>query len=277
MKVFVTGATGYIGFGVVQSLRRHGHDVYGLVREKSKAYILQENEIRPVLGSIEEPESYLDLIHNADCVIHCAFEMTSEGIQKDKLFIDTAVKAKHFIYNSGVWTCGNDNTEEPLEFVKWRHEHEKYVLSFTNTCVIRPGMVFGFQGGLTDVWFDIRERSVEQIGDGENHISMIHVQDLGDAYRSAAEKQIKGQALNITNGIFPKTKEISQAVSKFVNLPIKIITPELAFTKYGKMTEGLIANQTLSNKEACKILDWTPKHLDFIENIGLYFDAANVK
>jgi nucleoside-diphosphate-sugar epimerase len=59
MKVSVTGATGYIAFNVATALRRAGHEVWGLVRRNEKARVLVRHEIRPVMGTLQEPGPWL--------------------------------------------------------------------------------------------------------------------------------------------------------------------------------------------------------------------------
>jgi nucleoside-diphosphate-sugar epimerase len=59
MKVFITGATGYIGFNVAQAYRRAGHEVWGLTRSEEKKKLLESNEVHPVIGSMQQPESFL--------------------------------------------------------------------------------------------------------------------------------------------------------------------------------------------------------------------------
>src|SRR2546430_15181236 len=62
MRVFVTGATGYVGFAVATALRRAGHDVYGLTRAAAKVPQLARQEIRAVIGDIGDPKSYADTV-----------------------------------------------------------------------------------------------------------------------------------------------------------------------------------------------------------------------
>ena len=57
MKVFITGATGYIGFSVASAYRRAGHEVWGLVRSEEKARRVARHEIRPVIGAMQKSDS----------------------------------------------------------------------------------------------------------------------------------------------------------------------------------------------------------------------------
>lgn len=59
MKLFITGATGYIGFSAAAAFRRAGYEVWGLTRSQKKASWLACNEIHPVIGSLQEPDTFI--------------------------------------------------------------------------------------------------------------------------------------------------------------------------------------------------------------------------
>jgi len=114
MQVFMTGATGYIGFAVSAALRRHGHRVWGLARNDAKAARLARLEIEPVLGDLADPKSYADVAARCSVLIHTAFEYSAEGVAKDKLAIETLLDAgrrgaqpKTLIFTSGAWVYGD--------------------------------------------------------------------------------------------------------------------------------------------------------------------------
>ena len=170
MQVFITGATGYIGFAVSAALRRHGHRVFGLARNDTRAARLTRHEIEPVIGDLAGPKSYADVAARCSVLIHTAFEYSAEGVAKDKLAIETLLDAgrrgaqpKTLIFTSGAWVYGDtgdqmvDETSplDPIELVAWRPAHEQLVLraSGVRGLVIRAGCVYGGAGGLTARWF----------------------------------------------------------------------------------------------------------------------------
>src|SRR5256885_761192 len=93
MRVFVTGATGYVGFAVATALRRAGHDVYGLTRGAAKASQLARQEIHPVQGDIGDPKSYADAAEECSVLVHAAFESSASAVAKDKSAIDALIEA----------------------------------------------------------------------------------------------------------------------------------------------------------------------------------------
>src|SRR2546426_9684502 len=91
MRVFLTGATGYVGFAVATALRRAGHDVYGLTRAAAKVPQLARQEIRPVIGDIGDPKSYADTAEECSVLVHAAFESSASAAAKDKTAVDALI------------------------------------------------------------------------------------------------------------------------------------------------------------------------------------------
>lgn len=79
MRIFVTGATGFIGFAVASSLARAGHKVYGLARSAEKAQRLPAAEVLPVMGEMSQPDTYLEAASRCQVLIHCAAEYSAHG------------------------------------------------------------------------------------------------------------------------------------------------------------------------------------------------------
>src|SRR3990172_11932322 len=74
MRIFLTGATGYIGAAVLDALVRAGHDVTALVRDNEKAARIAARGGRPVVGNLAEPESFKSAAEAQDGYIHTAFD-----------------------------------------------------------------------------------------------------------------------------------------------------------------------------------------------------------
>src|SRR5438309_5142533 len=108
MQVFVTGATGYVGWSVATAFRRAGHRVWGLTRSEAKARRLAQQEIEPVVGDLGDPKTYADVAAECAALVHAAFEYSANGIAKDKKAIETLIEAgrrgarpKTLIFTSG--------------------------------------------------------------------------------------------------------------------------------------------------------------------------------
>src|SRR2546430_15320220 len=93
MRVFVTGATGYVGFAVATALRRAGPDVYGLTRGAAKASQLARQETHPVQGGIGDPKSYADAAEGCSGLAHAALDSSASAVAQDKSAIDVLLEA----------------------------------------------------------------------------------------------------------------------------------------------------------------------------------------
>jgi nucleoside-diphosphate-sugar epimerase len=290
MKVFITGATGYIGSEVSKALRRAGHEVWGLVRNPEKAGNLHRSEVRTVIGTIQQSEKYIGKARECDVLIHAAADYESGMASTDPEVIKTFLqasegKSKTIIYTSGVWVYGNTSKEgvdesatlNPPKHVAWRPAVEQMVLdaSGVRAIVVRPGCVYGKRGGLTSVWFEGAEKGeIKIIGDGSNHWTMVHVNDLADGYVRIVESN--------SNGIFNLTDRTRHSVSVMAKAAFRATHQEGSFRfvpledaakTMSTFAECLTLDQHVISTKAIRVLGWNPRHAGFVEDVEGYYLA----
>lgn len=296
MRVFVTGATGYIGHAVAKAFRAKGHCVYGLVRTDEDAHELSANEMNPVVGSLEMPESYRPILGEVEAVVHCAFDYKSgNGVQLDESTIGTVLEVfskaalpRCFVYTSGIWVYGSRPQQlvdestplSPIDFVSWRPSHEEKVLQANSplirTLVIRPGCVYGGTQGLMNFLFNSLENgSVSVVGEGNNYWSLIHVEDLAQAYVLAVEKEVGGVAFNVVDDSPATLHEIGKAIARSAKIEGKVssMTLDEGKKQYGPLAEGLTSDLMISNSRLKRLLGWQCHHASFISEVDLYYRA----
>lgn len=293
MKVFITGATGYIGFNVAKALRRAGHRVWGLTRSEEKATKLAKNEITPVIGDMNNPDSYRDIAEQCSVLIHAAADYQNDTVELDRKTVDAFLRAgekgaspKTVIYTSGCWVIGDTGDAiayettplKPIEAVLWRPEHEELVLQAEHMkgLVVRPGCVYGKSGGLTGTWFDgATSESLEVVGDGSNYWTMIHVDDLADAYVRLAESGLSAEVFNISDRSHLTVGEMAEAIAKTTGYDGKVryVPVKESAQKMGAMAEALALNQYVDAGKAERLLNWRPKRRGFVDDMDLYFEA----
>lgn len=297
MKVFITGATGYVGFNVASGFRRAGHEVWGLARSEEKARKLIQNEIHPVIGIMQKPESYAKAAEECSVLVHAAAEMSDDRVELDRRTIETFLRAskagsrpKTIIYTSGLWVHGNtgerlvDETTPPTPaaLVVWRPDHERIVLEGNGVkgIVIRPGCVYGRQGSITNSWFEgaYRDRALKVIGDGTNRWTMVHVDDLARGYVRAAESGLGSEIFNICDSSRSTVTEMAQAAARVAAYTGKIqyIPLKEAAKTMGSYAECLVLDQHVDCGKAMRLLSWTPKHQSFVDGIETYFTSWKV-
>src|ERR1700716_1217058 len=92
MRIFLTGATGYVGSAVLDALVRAGHDVTALVRDNEKARRVAKRGAHPVIGNLAEPESFRSSVDAQDGYVHTAYDRTpGRGPEIDRAVLETIV------------------------------------------------------------------------------------------------------------------------------------------------------------------------------------------
>jgi nucleoside-diphosphate-sugar epimerase len=294
MKVFVSGATGYVGLNVARALRREGHQVWGMTRFENKKDLLLKSEIIPVVGDMRKADSYKKYLPQMEILVHAALAREKDAPLLDKetvkIFMEACNRSntiKMFVYTSGVWVIGDtgdskaqeDRAPKPIKMVAWRVEVEKMVLKGerVNTIVIRPGCVYGKQGGLTGLWFGSAENDkvFSMVGSGNNRWAMVHVDDLADAYVRAALTGYSREIFNIADSSHVTIGEIAQAIARVTgyNDRIKFKAPDDARREIGDLADGLAIDQQVDSIKARSILGWNPRHHGFTQDVTVYYKA----
>jgi nucleoside-diphosphate-sugar epimerase len=296
MKIFVTGATGFIGYEVASRLAAAGHDVFGLARSPEKARRLAEAEVEAVTGDMSAPASYKEAAGRCQVLIHCAAEYSQRYVELDRRTVDALLRSvedsglpRLFIYTSGCWVYGNTGREpadegtplHPPAMSQPRIETEKTVLAANRgqvrTIILRPGCVYGKEGSLTAAWFESasKEGAARIVGDGSFRWTMVHVSDVAEAYRLAAESAFGGEVFNVTDRSRFTVRECAQAVSSVVTGRDSVNTTpvEEAARVYGPMAECLVLDQHVDSSKAARLLGWQPRHGGFVDGVDRYYRA----
>jgi nucleoside-diphosphate-sugar epimerase len=297
MKVFVTGATGYIGSAVSAAFARAGHEVYGLARSKEKGRRLAAAEVDPVFGSLDDPSTYQSAADSCQILVHCAAEPSPRQWELHGRTIEALLasarnsrRPRTLVVTSGVWvygSTGNPAADEssplrPPPLVAPRPAFDEQVLAANDpplrTLVIRPGCVYGGSAGMTGSWFESAEKegAARVIGDGSNRWSMVHVADLADLYVKAAESAQGGEVFNATDRSRFTVLDCSRAASLAAGAGGKVmaIPPDDARKAMGApYVECLLLDQHVDSSKAVRLLGWQPRHGGFVDGAARYFGA----
>ncbi|HEX5109006.1 MAG TPA: NAD-dependent epimerase/dehydratase family protein [Vicinamibacterales bacterium] len=282
MRIFLTGATGYIGSAVLDALLRYGHHVTALVRHPEKAERVTARGARAVVGDLSRPVSYEAFAESCEAIVHTAFERSKNGRDVDRRAIDTMVGigsrradaglSTAFVYTSGIWVLGptqGQATEEhalrPTPLVDWRPEHEQAVLDAgrdgrIRTVIVRPGIVYGGARGIVcDLLKDALNGLVRVVGEGKNHWPCVYDRDLADLYA-----RLTGHPE--ASGIFHATDEADERVSDIVDAiarhskmrpDVRHVPLAEARAKMGPYADALALDQIVRSPRA-RALGWTP-------------------
>ena len=296
MKIFITGATGYIGFAAAVAFARAGHHVRGLARTAEKGKKLARHEIEPVLGSLEDPASLVAGAADCQVVVHTAAEMSQRMFDLDRgavrALTGTLSEAKlprKFVYTSGVWLYGDTGATlvdegtalRPVPLVAGRVEVEQTVLAANvgplRTIVLRPGCVYGGSGSLTGSWFESATdgNAARFVGTGTNRWAMIHVEDLADAYVRAALSPFGGEVFNVTDRSRFTVEECARAASRAAGREgrVEAVPVADARAKMGPFADCLALDQHVDSRKAAALLGWNPQHGGFVDGVARYYTA----
>ncbi len=297
MKIFVTGATGYIGSAVAAAFARAGHTVFGLARTPAKAARLAAAEVLPVAGSLEDPAGWRAAADGCQVLVHCAVEYSPRqwALHEKTLeaFLASARAAgapRTLLVTSGVWvygTTGPAAADEssplaPPPLVAARPAFDRKVLAADGgdlrTLLVRPGCVYGGSGGMTGSWFEsaLGEGAARFVGDGGNRWSMVHVADLADLYVRAAESGRGGEVFNATDRSRFTVLECARAASLAAGAGGKVATvaaSEAGAAMGAEFVACLLLDQHVDSSKAVRLLGWQPRHGGFADGAPRYFAA----
>ncbi len=287
MRVFVTGATGFIGSAVAAAFARAGHETYGLTRNASRAARLEAEEIVPVEGTMEEADAWRSVAERCPVLVHCAVEYSERTWDLHRAALGALRDAgrdragRVLLATSGVWVYGDTGDAavdessplDPPTHVAPRPAVDAAVLSWNGggfrTIVIRPGCVYGGAGSLTASWFETASKNgaARVIGDGTNRWAMVHRDDLADLYVRAAESGLGGEVLNATDRSRATVLECATAASLAAGAGGRVehVPVEQAVAAMGPYATCLALNQHVDSWKAVRRLGWTPRHGGFVD------------
>ena len=285
MRIFLTGATGYIGSAVADRLQAAGHQLTALARSDDSAAELESRGIQPVRGDFSDPTSVASAARAADGVINVAttFDPAIDGPAIDAILDALAGSNKPFIDTSGIWVHGDtggkvvDETS-PLnaaEVVGWRPDVERRVLDGAKrgirSVVIRPAIVYGRGGGIPAGFVESarKEGAARHVGTGKNRWPLVHVDDLADLYLLALEKATPGTLLLGVSGPSRPVSEIAAAASRGAGAGGRTVATPLdeARKKMGAYADALTLDQQASGQRAQDLLGWKPRRPDALEEL----------
>lgn len=294
MKIFLTGASGFVGSVIAEKLKDKGYEVAGLARNEASEAKLNERKIETLRGELHDFDVLQKGASESDAVIHTAFSHSfsdyDDAVKLDREVIKTlgevlANTNKPLIVTSSSAVLGdtrNAEADEDYPFAenssrRLRGESERDVLQLSSkgirSIVLRlPLFVYG-RAGSSFVPFVInqakKENSANYIESGDKRVSAVHVEDAADLYLLALETSTAKGLYNVSAESV-SMKEINEAVGRLLDVPAKRISAERAKEQFGKMFDFLSINNQLSAEKAKRDLMWEINSnktiLDDIEN-----------
>lgn len=274
MRIFVTGAAGYIGSAVVHELIQAGHQVVGLTRSERGAAQLEQAGAIVHVGSLDDLESLRSGAAAADGVIHLAFEHNfadfAGALRTDLRAIETMGEALKGSGKPFVITAhANGEASENAAIAFGQQGVRTSIVSLAPT--VHDVGDKGFVPRLIQI---AREKGVSAyIGDGTNRWPAVHRLDAASLFRLALKSAPAGSRLDGVDDEGVPFRDIAGVIGKHLNLPVVSISREDANAHFGFL--GMLAALDIprSSVNTQALLEWRPVQVSLMQDLeqGHYF------
>jgi nucleoside-diphosphate-sugar epimerase len=291
MRVFVTGASGWIGSATVDELQAAGHKVVGLARSAESAAAIEGKGATALFGNLDDLDSLRRGAVEADAVVHLAnkhdwadpagtdrTERTAVGTLAEAL----AGTDRPFVVATGLSGFGLDRPvleTDPSPAVgpdSSRGGAENLALDYVNrgvrTVIARfaPSVHgVGDWGFVTFLVVIARDKGVSAyLGDGSTAWSAAHRCDTARLIRLGLEQAPAGTRLHAVAEEAIPTRVIAEAIGRSLGLPVRSIAPEQAGAHFGFMAGFFGQTMTASSAHTRQLLGWTPTGPTLVEDIA---------
>ncbi|QLS59456.1 SDR family oxidoreductase [Klebsiella variicola] len=295
MKVFVTGATGFIGSSITDELKRRGHQIIALARSEESASKLRGKSIEVHLGTIDDRQSIFSVLNRVDGVIHAAFNhnfaqyaknCADDGALLEAMAQALAGSGKPLIATSGTTVVppgvlSTEDQEGSPDIARSASEHfQRFSDKGVCTGIIRlPPSVHG-EGDTAFIPAAIaiaRRTGVSAyIDEGENRWPAVHRHDAARLFCDALERGQPGQRYNAVQDEGIPFRDIAKAIGQGLGIPVKSIPKEEAAAQFGWLAMFAMADVPASSKLTRERLGWVPLEASLLSDLTLpsYFNPA---
>jgi nucleoside-diphosphate-sugar epimerase len=304
MRLFITGATGYIGRVVTELAIAEGHDVNGLSRSAEGDAKLKALGATPVRGELTS----LDVLRQesawAEGVLHLGFIHDFTMDHQEVLRIDAeAVNAlgeplkgteKPFVITSGTAVVapdplgGETNEDSPLSetfILRHRIRSEQNALRLSEegvrvSALRLPQYVYGRGGShFAPLLMEMAAKAGESVyvDDGSLKTSDVHVDDAAALFLLAMQSAKAGEVYNGTGSTNVTLRQLAEAIGEALEVPVRSVSREEAEEKWGPFLTAFVQFENrASNRKAVEQLRWEPKGVDMLTDIrsGSYRDMV---
>jgi nucleoside-diphosphate-sugar epimerase len=290
MRVFLTGATGFIGSVIVEELRSAGHQVTGLARSDQAAATLEGRGVEVCRGDVAEPERLMVGARASDGVIHCAFgndfskypEMGEIDLRAVSAMAEAlAGSGKPLVVTSGMTAgvTGRLGTEadaaqtEGMWAVRGRPEALALAASQKDvrSVVVRlpPSVHDRRQQGLVTMLIAVaRETGVSAyVGDGANRWPAVHRRDAARLFRLGLEHGHAGQRLHAVTEEGVTLRSIAEAIGKQLDIPTRSLGADEAAAHFGWLAMVVSNDVPASSAVTQQSVGWRPTGPGLLEGL----------
>lgn len=289
MRIFVTGATGFLGSAIVQQLLAAGHQVLGLTRSERGAAALESRGAKAHFGDLDDLASLQHGADLADAVIHTAFNhdfstfvanCEADGKVIGAMGEALAGSSRPMVITSfvamGATEPGKPATEAGYNVLT---PNPRKATEIAGVSLLERGVNVSFvrlpqvhdtvrQGLITPLIELAREKSVAAyIGEGKNRWSAVHVSDAVRLYVLAVERGIAGARYNAVAEEGITTKDIAEVIGQGLGVPVRSIGADKASDHFGWLGNFAAHDMSASSLVTQQTTGWRPVGPGLIEDL----------
>ena len=294
MRVFLTGATGFIGTAVIPELIANGHTVLGLVRSDAGAASITALGAEVLRGDLEDLDTLRRGASTSDAVIHAGFIHDFANFKHACAVDETAIKTlgealanststlteRPFLVTSGIGPNNPGTAKTELDPPMPHNAEYPRTSEVTGLAQQRPNVRVNIirlpqvhdpqKQGLISYLIPIDRKAGASlyVGEGQNAWAACHISDAARLYRLALEKGKPGAAYHAVGEEGVRSRDIAESLSRGLNFPLKSLTPQEAQQQLGFLgffsSIDMLASSAITKKE----LDWHPTGPTLIEDLN---------
>jgi nucleoside-diphosphate-sugar epimerase len=282
VRVFITGAGGYVGGVVASRLVTAGHSVSGLARTDESERRIRRLGAETRRGGLEDAQVLRGAAEEADVVVHTAVDYADPAFAaQEEAALDALLdggRGRPLIYTSSTLVLSDtgpepvsedrDAAEETLQPFKRRGEQR--VLEAGGT-VVRLGLVYGRNGSMlpTALLSSARRDGVSRyVGSGQTRWSTVHVDDAADLFVRAVETAAStGTLVHAVEADAATFREIAEAIGRNAGVPAAAMTQEEAAGAFGPLAGQLTRNLWVVPARAAELYGWHPVSKGFLHDL----------
>ena len=294
MRVFVTGASGFVGSAIVKELLEAGHHVLGLVRSDKGAEQLAATDAEVLRGDVNDKDIIRQGAIACEAVIHTAFNhdfsQFKANCEADRKVIETFGEAlsgtsKPLVITSGVGLLNygrlvNEMDTAPvgsdvIPRVASEEAAKAASAKGVNVYIVRlPPSVHGAgDHGFVPIVIGMAREKGESVyvGEGDNQWPAVHRSDAAAVYRLIVERQPSLRTLHAVAETGVPFREIAQAIGKGLNLPVVSKSGDEVATHFGWFAHFAAINCPSSSEQTREALGWKPHAPGLIEDMKVNY------
>lgn len=284
MRIFVTGATGFIGSAIVDELISVGHEVFGLARSDANAAALSTAGASIVRGSLEDLDGLQKAAAASEGVIHTAHNHDFANVGRDVAAAEDLAVIKavgsalagtgHPLITTSATAAPTEDDDGDPKYP--RYPSEQATLSMAGdgvrSMVIRlPPTVHGVddRNGFVPRLFALAETKGMSawIGEGQNRWPSVHRLDAAHLFRLALENGAPGSRYHAVDEEGVSTKDIAETIGRRLDLPAVSLPASEATVHFGFLGHILALDIHASSAATRNLLGWQPTHPSLIQDI----------